>query len=74
MAKKKTKTLSWLAQAFGAKQVRKGNVISRAKKDVLRLVGERELKAEIKRRKYHLVTIGTQYVMFCNPGKMKVVC
>ena len=70
----KTRTLKWLAQLFNAKKVKKGNIVRRSIKSVDKMVGKEELIVEVKRRGFHLLTVGDQYVLVCNPGNVKIVC
>lgn len=72
--KSKPKASGWIEQAFQAKQVKKGNVIRRDKRSVHKIVGFDELRADVKRRGYHLLSVGTQYVILCNSGKIEVLC
>ena len=64
----------WLAHIFDAKAVGKGGVVRRAIRDVEREAGREAFVAEVRRRKYHLVECGGQFIVICNPGHMTVVC
>jgi hypothetical protein len=77
--KSKTKPVTvgsnaWLARIFKAKQVREGNSVRRAKRDVERLISTELLISEVTKRGFHLLQIGTQYVVVCNKGQLQVLC
>ena len=63
----------WLGQLFAAGQVAKGNIVRRQKSSVDRYASEKELCAEVKKRKFHLVTTGDQYLIICNKGQVQLV-
>lgn len=64
----------WLAQVFKAKSVRKGDVIRRQMKTVNKIAGQGDLISEVKRRQFHLLESGSQYIVLCNDGCIKFVC
>jgi hypothetical protein len=64
----------WLAQIFEAKSARTGGVVRRKICDVERKVGRHALELEVHRRGFHLVEAGTQFVIICTPGDIRVIC
>ena len=65
---------SWCNAIFTAKAVGKGGVIRRAVQDVEREIGRDAFIREVRRRGYHLVEVGGQFVVICNDGQMTVLC
>lgn len=70
---------NWINKLFSAKTVQRRGIVRRRAENVNKIPkGESILKNAVKRRKYHLLRIGdkedVQYVVICNPGKMKVLC
>ena len=65
---------AWLEDVFSAKAVGKGGIVRRAVGDVEREVGRGALVAEVRRRGFHLVECGGQFIVICNPGQMQVIC
>jgi hypothetical protein len=59
---------------FQAQAVAKGGVVRRAVVDVEREVGRAAFLAEVRRRKFHLVECGGQFIVICNAGHMQVLC
>ena len=49
--------------------------IKRRRVDVVeKLSSEADLTAEVRRRGFHMIRSGDQYVIFCNSGNFKVIC
>ena len=67
-------TGAWLEDLFSAKAVGKGGIVRRAVRDVEREVGRTALVAEVRRRGFHLIECGEQFIVICNPGQMQVIC
>ena len=65
---------SWCDAVFTAKAVEKGGIVRRARRDVDREIGRDAFEREVRRRGYHLIEVGGQYLVICNPGQMTVVC
>lgn len=61
-------------QVFAAKAARRGGIVRRKTCDVERLVGRAALLREVRRRGFHMVEVGGQFVILCNNGEMKVHC
>ena len=64
----------WLDDLFSAKAVEKGGVVRRAIRDVEREIGRSTLVAEVRRRGFHLIECGGQFIVICNVGHMQVIC
>jgi hypothetical protein len=67
-------THPWLAELFSAKAVQRGGIVRRAVHDVEREVGREALIGEVRRRGFHLVESGGQFIVICNAGQMRVIC
>lgn len=66
--------LVWLDEMFAAKAVDRGGIIRRAIRDVEREIGRVALITEVRRRRFHLIECGGQFIVICNPGQMQVIC
>jgi hypothetical protein len=64
----------WLEEIFSAKAVLRGGVVRRAVRDVEREIGQDRFIGEIRRRGYHLVECGGQFIVICNPGQIRILC
>lgn len=65
---------SWASAIFGAKSAMRGGVVRRAVRDVEHEIGRDAFYAEVRRRGFHLVECGNQFIVICNDGQMKVHC
>ena len=65
---------AWLNGVFDAKAVARGGIVRRAVRDVNREVGRDLFVQEVRKRGYHLVECGGQYIVICNAGQMNVIC
>ncbi len=66
---------AWINKIFAAGQVNKGNVVRRSMRTVDQYASAKELKAEVKKRGFHMAIIGDQYVIICNThGTMRLIC
>lgn len=75
MAKKAVPSgTAWLDQIFGAQAVQNGGVVRRSVADVKKYSSSATLKFEIRRRKFHLIRTGDQYVILCHTGDLRVLC
>ena len=64
----------WIEAAFSAKAVASGGIIRRAVRDVEREVGRDAFLREVRRRGFHLIECGGQFIVICNPGQVKILC
>lgn len=65
---------AWLRHLFAAQAVQKAGVLRRAVADVEREVGRPAFVAEVKRRGFHLLEVGGQFVIICQPGALRLIC
>ena len=65
---------SWINDIFRAGIVNKRGVVRRQKTDVLKNGGYKALRKEVKRRGFHLIRTGGQYIIICNEGDFKLLC
>jgi hypothetical protein len=64
---------AWLDDLFAAKAVGKGGIVRRAVRDVEREIGRNPFIAEVRRRGFHLIECGGQFIVICNTGQMQVI-
>lgn len=64
----------WIDQIFEAQQADAGGIVRRSRRDVERLASFEMLLTEVKRRGFHLIETGDQFVVFCHEGAMKIHC
>ena len=64
----------WATAIFGAKSATRGGIVRRAVRDVEHEIGRDAVYAEVRRRGFHLVECGNQFIVICNDGQMKVHC
>ena len=65
---------AWLDDLFAAKAVGRAGIVRRAVRDVEREIGRAVLVAEVRRRGFHLVECGGQFIVICNPGQVQIIC
>ena len=64
----------WLDQIFRAKAAASGGVVRRKVCDVEREIGRDALELAVRRRGFHLLECGTDFVIVCNTAPIRVVC
>lgn len=64
----------WIEAAFSAKAVSNGGLIRRAVRDVEREVGRDLFIREVRRRGFHLIECGGQFIVICNAGHLQLHC
>jgi hypothetical protein len=64
----------WIAQLFSAQAVRDGGVVRRKIADVERNIGRARLELEVRRRGFHLIECGGQFVIVCSRADIRLVC
>lgn len=67
-------TLPWLVHVLSAKAVATGGVVRRSIRDVEREVGRALFVQEVRRRGFHLVECGGQFIVICNQGQVRILC
>jgi hypothetical protein len=65
---------AWVNAIFTAKAVQSGGVIRRSVRSVEREIGREAFEAEIRRRGFHAMEVGGQYIILCNTVQMRVIC
>jgi hypothetical protein len=63
----------WIEKIFSAKIATEEGVVRRKKTSVERYATLDDLIAAVKKRKFHLIETGDQYVIVCNTGAVKIV-
>jgi len=66
--------MTWIRDIFKAGAVNKGGIVRRSKKDVMNHGGYVALRHEVKKRGFHMIRTGGQYVVICNKGDFKLLC
>ncbi len=69
-----TRHSGWIDAAFSARAVAEGGIIRRAVRDVEREVGRDAFLREVRRRGFHLIECGGQFILICNPGQLQLHC
>lgn len=64
---------AFIDQLFAAKAVNRAGVVRRAVRDVEREIGRDALVAEVRRRGFHLLECGGQFVVICNAGHLRIL-
>ena len=64
----------WLDQIFRAKAAMRGGVLRRKVRDVEREIGRDALELEVRRRGFHLLECGDDFVIICSAAPIRVLC
>ncbi|KGB82982.1 MAG: N-(5'-phosphoribosyl)anthranilate isomerase [Confluentimicrobium sp.] len=64
----------WLNQIFAAKSAASGGVVRRKIVDVERKIGRQRLELEVRKRGFHMIECGAQFVIICDPTEVKLIC
>ncbi|MBK9274889.1 MAG: hypothetical protein IPM49_10155 [Flavobacteriales bacterium] len=65
---------AWIDQIFSAAEANGEGVVRRQKSDVDGMGLFQELIREVRRRNFHLLEIGDQYVIICNTNAIITHC
>jgi hypothetical protein len=65
---------SWLAAFFSARAAQSGGVIRRSRREVETRVGVARLELEVRRRGFHLLLCGSQYIVVCDNDPIRTIC
>jgi hypothetical protein len=65
---------SYINAIFDADQAKTGGIVRRKIEDVKRYASPRYLVEEVARRGFHLLEVGSQYLIICNSGHFRVTC
>lgn len=63
----------WLDVVFSAKAVQHGGVVRRSIAWVENEIGREQFEIEVKRRGFHLIEAGRQFIVACSPGAIKLL-
>jgi hypothetical protein len=63
----------WIEAIFAAKAARSGGIVRRSLRSVLRYASLDALRAEVIRRKFHMIINNDQVVVFCNGGSISII-
>jgi hypothetical protein len=75
MARRPKLTASaWVQQIFLAQAASNGGILRRKIASVVQFASSADLEAEVKRRGFHMVETGDQYVIFCHTGNFRMIC
>ncbi len=64
----------FLEQLFSAKAVEKGALVRRSVISVEKECGREALIEEVKRRRFHMMECGGQFLIICNTGRLQTYC
>ncbi len=64
----------WISKIFEADQAQNEGVVRRSRDDVKKYASFQALRAEVRRRNFHMIRSGNQYVIFCHTGELRIVC
>jgi hypothetical protein len=63
----------WIAQIFNTQAAKNGGIVRRKVSSVKKYASLTALLREVRRRRFHLLRCGHQYVVLCNKGSLKVI-
>ena len=63
----------WIENIFSAKIATEEGIVRRKKSSVERYASRAELIAAVKKRNFHLIETGDQFVVVCNTGAVKIL-
>ena len=64
---------AWANQIFNSKIAKRGGVVRRKIASIERYTSQDELKEECKKRGFHVVRHGDQWLIFCDEAEVKIV-
>jgi hypothetical protein len=64
----------WIERIFDAKAASENGVVRRSVATVEQFASPEKLEAEVRRRGFHMVLAGEQYVIICNSGRYETIC
>ncbi len=65
---------AWIADIFTAQQVKNGGVVRRSGADFLKYASFAAQRSEVRKRGFHMLRTGDQYVILCHKGELRIVC
>ena len=63
----------WIENIFTAKIATENGIVRRKKTTVIKYASRDDLIAAVRKRKFHLIETGDQYVIVCNSGAIQIV-
>jgi hypothetical protein len=63
----------WIDRVFSAKVAENGGVVRRSVASVEREIGRAQFEDEIRRRRFHLLECGGQYIVICISGRLQII-
>ena len=69
----RSKMNAWVNQIFEADIVKRGGVVRRKIASIEKFASKKAVKDEVKRRGYHIVEHGDQWLIFCDPRTKYIV-
>ena len=66
--------MNWIEQIFEADAASNGGVVRRAIADVEHYASRQMLLDAVRRRNFHLIETGDQFVIICNAGVIQLHC
>lgn len=64
----------WIETIFAAQAVARGGVVRRAVRWVESEIGRDRFVAEVRRRGFHLIECGPQFIVICHQSGLRVIC
>jgi hypothetical protein len=64
---------SFIQSIFKAASAKKGGMVRRSRASVRRYASYAQLKAAVKKRGFHLLRNGDQYIILCNRGACRLI-
>jgi hypothetical protein len=64
---------AWIEQVFASQMARRGRVVRRRLSSIDRYTSRKTLRAECKRRGYHIVAHRDQWLIFCDRARVRIV-
>ena len=64
----------WIETLFSAKAVGRGGILRRNTTWVEREIGRDRFIAEVRRRGFHLLECGPQFIVICHKQGIRVIC
>lgn len=65
---------AWIRQIFQSKIAQRGGMVRRKKTTIAKYASLAQLEAEVKKKGFHIVEHGDQYIVFCDKASVRVVC
>lgn len=64
---------AWVTQIFKSQIAKRGGVVRRKITSIDKYASQAEVKVEARRRGYHIVEHGDQWLIFCDKASVKIV-